>query len=188
MRLIPTVSSPQGLSLSWMIDCSDGNWTLLLSPSSCVALRKPLNLWMSSCSYKWQGLVIRPRGGFQRFQNPSGPTPPQLTAAPENTEAGNQSTRRQPNTWSDPGALCLHPSLDSFTAQRNHNTGPPAIHLLWVCIIHALHSHWTVTLIRQVAEMNWPIKLNDKRITKRGYRNSIKSKEEKNQLTMVLGS
>lgn len=75
VRLIPTVSSPQGLALSWMIECNDRNWTLLLSLSICMALRKTLNPWMSFCSYKWQGLAIRPQEGFSQSWNPSGPTP-----------------------------------------------------------------------------------------------------------------
>lgn len=51
---------------------------------------------------------------------------------------------------------------------------------------NASHGHWTIVFIRQVAEINWPIKFNDKRIMKTGYRNPTRNKEEKYQLTTVF--
>lgn len=45
--------------------------------------------------------------------------------------------------------------------------------------INAFRSRWIIIFTRQVVEINWPIKFNDKRIIKTGYRNPTRSKKRK---------
>lgn len=53
--------------------------------------------------------------------------------------------------------------------------------------INAFCTCWIIIFTRQVAKINWPIKFNDKRIIKTGYRNPTRSKKkEKYQLTTMF--